>query len=76
MHKTILQKNALLRYRTFSENGNNYMYLTQVITFNTDNIIVTYLLKINVTKHFSEESSYAFFFIAITNLLIILFSLM
>jgi len=52
------------------------MYLTQVITFNTDNIIVTYLLKINVTKHFSEESSYAFFFIAITNLLIIFFSLM
>ena len=40
----------------------NYMYLMQVITFDTDNIIVTYLLKINVTKHFSVESSYAFFY--------------
>ena len=35
-----------------------HMYLTQVITFNTDNIIVTYLLKISVAKHFSVESSY------------------
>jgi hypothetical protein len=40
----------------------NYMYLMQVITFDTDNIIVTYLLKIGVTKHFSVESSYAFFY--------------
>ena len=36
------------------------MYLAQVITFNTDNIIVTYLLNMNVTKHFSVESSGAF----------------
>jgi len=32
------------------------------ITFNTENIIVAYLLKINVTKHFSVESYYAYFF--------------
>ena len=52
-------------------------YLAQVITVNTDNVMVTYLSKINVPKHFfSGESSSTFFFIVIINPLINLFGLM